>query len=39
MQHEATSLVGNEEIGITFTDKAVTPWGGLVLFSGLARQI
>ena len=39
MQYEATSLVCDEEIGITFTDKAVTPWGGLVLFSGLARQI
>ena len=39
MQHEATSLLGNEEIGITFTDKAMTPWGGLVLFSGLARQV
>lgn len=39
MQHEATSLVGNEEIGITFTEKAITPWGGLVLFSGLAKQI
>src|SRR3989338_2948263 len=39
MQHEATSLVGDEEIGITFTDKAVTPWGGMVLFSGLARQV
>ena len=37
MQHKATSLLGNKEIGITFTDKAVTPWGGLILFSGLAR--
>ncbi len=39
MQHEATSLLGGEEIGITFTEKAITPWGGLVLFSGLAKQI
>lgn len=39
MQHEATSLLGGEKIGISFTEKAVTPWGGLVLLSGLARQI
>jgi len=39
MQHKATSLLGGEEIGITFTEKAITPWGGLVLFSGLAKQI
>jgi hypothetical protein len=26
-------------IDIEFTDKPVTPWGGLVLFSGLARQV
>jgi hypothetical protein len=39
MAHQATSLLGEEGIGITFTDKPVTPWGGLVLFSGLARQI
>jgi hypothetical protein len=26
-------LLGNEGIGIRFTDKPVTPWGGLVLFS------
>jgi len=39
MRHQATSLLGNEGIGITFTDKAITPWGGLVIFSGLARQI
>lgn len=39
MRHEATSLLGGEGIGITFTEKAVTPWGGMVLFSGLARQI
>jgi hypothetical protein len=39
MQHEATSLLGSEKIGISFTEKPVTPWGGLVLFSGLCRQI
>mgnify|MGYP001604781942 CR=1 FL=1 len=39
MAHQAASLLGSEKIGITFTDKAVTPWGGLTLFSGLARQI
>ncbi|MBI5208654.1 MAG: hypothetical protein HY927_01615 [Elusimicrobia bacterium] len=39
MGQQVTSLLGSEEIGITFTDKAVTPWGGMVLFSGLARQV
>jgi len=39
MAYKATSLLGSKEIEITFTDKAVTPWGGLTLFSGLARQI
>lgn len=39
MQHEAASMVGDEEIGITFTEKAITPRGGLVLFGGLAKQI
>lgn len=39
MEYQATSLLGDEGIGITFTDKPVTPWGGLVLFSGLAKQI
>ena len=39
MAYQATSLLGGRKIGIAFTDKAVTPWGGLTLFSGLARQI
>ena len=39
MEYQGTSLLGGKEIGITFTDKPVTPWGGLVLFSGLARKI
>jgi hypothetical protein len=39
MQYQATSLLGSKKIGIAFTDKPVTPWGGLTLFSGLARQV
>jgi len=39
MAYQATSLLGSKGIGIEFTNKAVTPWGGLVLFSGLARQV
>lgn len=39
MEYKTTSLLGSKEMGIVFTDKAVTPWGGLTLFSGLARQI
>jgi len=39
MEYQGTSLLGGKEIGITFTDKPVTPWGGLVLFGGLARKI
>ncbi len=39
MGYQGTSLLGSKKIGITFTNKPVTPWGGLTLFSGLARQI
>src|SRR5665213_1106109 len=39
MGYQATSLLGSKKIGIEFTDKPVTPWGGLTIFSGLARQI
>ena len=39
MAYQGTSLLGSKRIRITFTDKPVTPWGGLTLFSGLARQI
>lgn len=39
MLKKITSLLGGKEIGIEYTDKPVTPWGGLVLFSGLARQV
>jgi hypothetical protein len=34
-----TSLVGEQGILVRYTDKPVTPWGGLVLFNGLARQV
>lgn len=39
MDHQIKSLLGGKEIGIAFTDKAITPWGGMILFGGLARQI
>ncbi|MEK7287492.1 MAG: transposase, partial [Elusimicrobiota bacterium] len=39
MDHEIKSLLGSEKIGVAFTNKAVTPWGGMILFGGLARQI
>jgi len=39
MEYQGTSLLGGKEIGIEFTDKPVTPWGGLTLLSGLGRQI
>ena len=39
MSHKITSLLTQKEIEIQWTDKPVTPWGGLVLFSGLARQV
>lgn len=39
MLHQATSLLGRTEIDVEFTDKPITPWGGMVLFSGLARQV
>jgi hypothetical protein len=39
MDYQATSLLGDKEIGIAFTDKPITPWGGLSLFVGLARQV
>jgi hypothetical protein len=31
--------MGEQEILVRYTDKPVTPWGGLVLFSGLARRV
>jgi hypothetical protein len=34
-----TSLLVQKEIEIQWTDKPVTPWGGLSLFSGLAQQV
>ncbi len=39
MHKKITSWVGGKEIGVAYTDKPVTPWGGMVLFSGLARQV
>ena len=39
VNEEVTSLLGNEEIGLEYTDKPVTPWGGMILFSGLAKQV
>ncbi len=39
MEFKATSLLGSEQIGVTFMKKAVTPWGGLLLFSGLAQRV
>jgi len=34
-----TSLLAQKEIEIQWTDKPVTPWGGLTLFSGVAQQV
>lgn len=39
MEYQATSLLGSKEIGLAFTNKPVTAWGGLSLFVGLARQV
>lgn len=39
MQTELTSLGGQKAIGITFTDKPVTAWGGLALFVAFAERI
>lgn len=39
MLKKITSLLGEKEIGVTYTTKPVTPWGGMILFSGLAREV
>lgn len=39
MNPQITSLLPQKEIKIEWTDKPVTPWGGLALFSGLAQQV
>ena len=39
MEFKGTSLLGGQEIGISFTDKPVTAWGGMALIAGLGRQI
>lgn len=39
MPTKITTLLDQKEVLVDFTDKPVTPWGGLVLFSGFAQQI
>ena len=39
MNPKITSLLAQKEIEICWTDKPVTPWGGLTLFSGVAQQV
>lgn len=39
MPTKITSLLSQKEIEIKFTDKPVTPWGGMALFSGVAQQV
>lgn len=39
MEYQGTSLLGRREIAIQFTDKPVTPWGGLTLLAGMGQQI
>jgi DDE family transposase len=34
-----TSLLAKKEIEIQWTHKPVTPWGGMMLFSGVAQQV
>lgn len=38
MPGKFTPLLGQKEVLLTFTDKPVTPWGGLVLFAEFARE-
>ena len=39
MPTHITSLLRQKEIEIQWTDKPVTPWGGMMLFSGVAQQV
>ena len=39
MQAELTSMGGEKAIGITFTDKPVTAFGGLALFVAFAERL
>ena len=39
MHIKTITLLREKEVFVSFTDKPVTPWGGLVLFSGFAREI
>lgn len=39
MRQKITSLQSQKEIEIQWTDKPITPWGGMTLFSGLCQQV
>ena len=39
MNPKITSLLAKKEIEIQWTHKPVTPWGGMMLFSGIAQQV
>jgi hypothetical protein len=39
VNQQITSLLTQKEIEIQWTDKPVTPWGGMTLFSGVAQQV
>ena len=39
MRQKITSLRTQKEIEIRWTDKPITPWGGMTLFSGLCQQV
>lgn len=36
---QATTLLDRKEISLTFTDKPVTPWGGLAVFAQFAERL
>mgnify|MGYP001595626339 CR=1 FL=1 len=39
MAHQISSLLAQKAIRIEWTNKPVTPWGGMTLWSGLAQQV
>lgn len=39
VNQQITSLLHEKEIEIQWTDKPVTPWGGMMLFSGVAQHV
>lgn len=39
MPIQITSLLSQKEIELRWTDKPVTPWGGITLFSALCQQV